>query len=265
MGRDGTLTRIVRSGIDFPAIVKVLDALPADGEPMPAFAERLLGDTKALADGPVRGLILRALAVWHQVPMPSGAEEERALWDLVGVVPDDLASQVLVLNVPASGGLLASWLTDAAAAGVPVRVTLHQLRLAPITVNCPELFVCENPAVLRAAVAHTSRPLICTEGVPSTAVHALLRAAGPDTTIRWRNDLDWTGVRLTSAALARYPKAMPWRMDGTTYEAHAATGVPLVGAPAATPWEPALALTMTETGRAVMEERILPLLLHDLS
>ncbi|MFG2038919.1 TIGR02679 domain-containing protein [Dactylosporangium sp. NPDC048998] len=263
--RDGTLTRIARGGIDFQAVVTVLDALPAAEEPMPAFAERLLGDTKALADGPLRGLTLRALASWHQVPVPAGAEEERALWDLAGVVPDDLASQVLVLNVPAGGGLLGSWLTDAAAARVPVRVTLHQLRLAPITLTCTEVFVCENPAVLRAAVAATSRPLICTEGVPSTAVHALLRAAGPDTVIRWRNDFDWTGVRLTGAALARYPTAVPWRMDAATYAAHAASGVRLSGTSTATPWEPALADMMIRSGRAVMEERILPLLLHDLS
>ncbi|MET7422412.1 TIGR02679 domain-containing protein [Dactylosporangium sp. NPDC005555] len=265
MLRDGTLTRIARSGTDLRAVITVLDALPAGEEPMPAFAERLLGDTKALADGPLRSLTLRALAVWHQVPVPTGAEEERALWDMVGVVPDDLASQVLVLNVPAVGGLLGSWLTEAAAARVPVRVTLHQLRLTPLTLTCREIFVCENPAVLRAAAAGTSRPLICTEGVPSTAVHTLLRAAGRDMPIRWRNDFDWAGVRLTGAALARYPNAVPWRMDAATYSANAAGGLALIGTPTATTWEPALAAAMVHTGRAVMEERVLPLLLQDLS
>lgn len=265
MLRDGTLTRIARSGIDLRAVITVLDALPAGEEPMPAFAERLLGDTKALADGPLRGLSLRALAAWHQLPVPTGAEAERTLWDLVGVVSDDLASQVLVLNVPADGGLLGSWLTDAAAARVPVRVTLHQLRLAPLTLTCRELFVCENPAVLRAAVTGTSRPLICTEGVPSTAVHTLLRAAGRDTVIHWRNDFDWAGVRLTGAALARYPNAVPWRMDTATYTADAAGGLALIGTPTETPWEPTLAAAMVRTGRAVMEERLLPLLLRDLS
>jgi uncharacterized protein (TIGR02679 family) len=197
--------------------------------------------------------------------VPAGAEQERALWDLVGVVSDDLASQVLVLNVPASGGLLGSWLTEAATARVPIRVTLHQLRLAPLTLTCPEIFVCENPAVLRAAAAGTSRPLICTEGVPSTALHTLLRAAGRDTMIRWRNDFDWAGVRLTAAALARYPNAVPWRMDTATYTTDAAGGVALIGTPTATPWEPPLAAAMVRSGRAVMEERLLPLLLHDLS
>ncbi|MFI5915466.1 TIGR02679 domain-containing protein [Dactylosporangium sp. NPDC051541] len=265
MRRDGTLTRIARGGIDLGAVLTVLDALPAAEEPMPAFAERLLGDTKALTDGPVRGLTLRALAAWHQVPVPAGAESERALWDLVGVVPDDLASQVLVLNVPAGGGLLGSWLTEAATARVPMRVTLHQLRLEPLTLTARELFVCENPAVLRAAAAGTSRPLICTEGVPSTALHTLLRAAAPDTVIRWRNDFDWAGVRLTAAALTRYPNAVPWRMDTATYTTNAADGLALIGTPTATPWDPSLAAAMIRSGRAVMEERLLPLLLQDLS
>jgi Protein of unknown function N-terminus (DUF3323) len=89
--RDGTLTRIVRAGLPFADVVAVLDALPAADEPMPAFAERVLGDTKALTDGFVRGLVLRALAGWHQAGAPpAGAEQERALWELAGVVPDDL-------------------------------------------------------------------------------------------------------------------------------------------------------------------------------
>jgi uncharacterized protein (TIGR02679 family) len=261
--RDGTLTRVVRAGLPFHSVVAVLDALPAADEPMPAFAERVLGDTKALADGFVRGLVLRAMAAWHELPAARGAEEERALWELAGVVPDDLASQVLVLGAPATGGPLGEWLTAAASAGVPFRVTLHQLRLAPLRLDCDEIFVCENPAVLRAAVGRATRPLVCTEGVPSAAVHALLRAARPATVIRWRNDFDWTGVRLTGAALARYGSATPWRMSAGDYRVLANRGAPLVGSPAATPWDPALAAAMGAAGRAVMEERLLDRLLAD--
>jgi uncharacterized protein (TIGR02679 family) len=265
MRRDGTLTRIVRSGLSFADVVAVLDNLPADEEPLPVFADRVLDDTKALHDPMLRGLVLRALAVWQGTAAPAGAEQERALWESVGVVLDDLASQVLVLNLPAHGGLLGSWLTDASRAGVPMRVTLHQLRLAPLALDCAELFVCENPAVLRAAAAYRdrSRPLVCTEGVPSAAVHALLRFA-PVATIRWRNDFDWSGVRITAAALARYPNAIPWRMDSTTYHRAATSGPALLGTPAPTPWDPPLAGAMRETGRAVMEERLLPHLLGDL-
>ena len=262
--RDGTVTRIVRGRLPFADVVAVLDALPAADEPLPALAERILGDTKALADGFVRGLVLRAVARWHELGAASGAEQERALWELAGVVPDDLASQVLVLGVPATGGVVGHWLTSAASAGVPFRVTLHQLRLAPLALDCDEVFVCENPAVLRAAAARPSRPLVCTEGAPSAAVHALLRAARPGTRIRWRNDFDWTGVRLTAAALARYPDAAAWRMAATDYVDAATTGMPLLGSAAATPWDPRLAAAMRTTGRAVMEERMLGELLSDL-
>lgn len=266
MRRDGTLTRAIRGGAPFPDVVRVLDALPAADEPMPVFADRVLDDPKALAEPMVRGLVLRALAAWHGVPVPSGAEPERALWELAGVVPDDLASQVLVLGAPASGGLVGSWLTEAGRAGVPLRVTLHQLRLAPLHLECAEIFVCENPAVLRAAAASLGagcRPLVCTEGVPSAAVHALLRAAPEGAVIRWRNDFDWVGVRLTAAALARYPGAVPWRMACADYHP-AATGPALAGTPAGTPWDPALRNAMRDAGRAVMEERLVDQLLTDL-
>ncbi|MDT4995107.1 MAG: hypothetical protein QOH97_4999 [Actinoplanes sp.] len=262
--RDGTVTRIVRANLPFAAVVAVLDALPAADEPLPALAERVLGDTKALADGFVRGLVLRALAGWYDLSAAPGAEQQRALWELAGVVPDDLASQVLVLGVAATGGVLGEWLTSAAAAAVPFRVTLHQLRLAPLALDCAEIFVCENPAVLRAAAARPSRPLVCTEGVPSVAVHALLRAARPGTRIWWRNDFDWTGVRLTAAALARYPESRVWRMTTADYAGAATAGVPLLGSPVATPWDPGLAAAMRTTGRAVMEERLLDELVHDL-
>jgi uncharacterized protein (TIGR02679 family) len=265
MRRDGTLTRVVRGRLPFPDVVAVLDALPAAEEPMPVFAERVLGNTKALADGPMRTLVLRALGTWQGLGVPGDAEQERALWELVGVIPDDLASQALVLNVPATGGLVGSWLTSAAAAHVPVRVTLHQLRLAPLALDVEAIFVCENPAVLRAAAGAASRPLACVEGAPSAAAHALLRATRPGTVIHWRNDFDWTGVRLTAAALTRYPRAVPWRMGAADYRSAApGTGPRLVGAAAETPWDPDLAEEMRRADVAVMEERLLDVLLDDL-
>ena len=145
-----------------------------------------------------------------------------------------------------------------------MRVTLHQLRLAPLVLDCDEIFVCENPAVVRAAASRPSRPLVCTEGVPSVAVHALLRAARPGTRMCWRNDFDWAGVRLTAAALTRYPGAVPWRMTAADYIDAAPNGLPLVGRPVVTPWDPELAAAMRQNGRAVMEERLLDELLDDL-
>ena len=148
---------------------------------------------------------------------------------------------------------------------MPFRVNLHQLRLAPLTLPATDVFVCENPAVLRAAAGRATAPLICTEGVPAAAVHALLSRRVPGTVIRWRNDFDWTGVRLTAAALARYPEAVPWRMSGADYLAAAALGLPLTGTAAATAWDPSLAAVMTDAGRSVMEERLIGTLLADIA
>lgn len=266
ISRDGTLTRIVRTGLDFPSVIRVLDALPAADEPLPAFADRLLDDTKGLGDTATRSLLLRAIATWQGLDMPASAGHERALWESVGVIPDDLASQVLVLNVRAHGGLVGGWLTQAADAGIPMRLTLHQLRLVPLAVESPAVFVTENPAILRAActaLGATAPAMICTEGVPSAAVHRLLRAV---TAPLWvRNDFDWPGVRMTAAALSRYPQARPWRMTADDYRSAAESGQPLTGTPAQTPWDPPLGDAMVAAGRAVMEERLLPRLIDDLT
>jgi uncharacterized protein (TIGR02679 family) len=263
---DGTLTRLLRSGRDLGSVLRVIEALPVVDEPMPVFAERVLGDTKALAEPTTKSLAIRALAAWQQVEVPRTAELERDLWESVGIVPDDLASQVLVLNLPARGGRVGEWLTEAAASSMPMRITLYQLRSAPLSIDAAEIFVTENPAVLRAAVAlgAATPPLVCTEGVPSVAVHRLL-AAAPDAVLRWRNDFDWPGVRMLTAARGRYgDRLAPWRMSAADYLSAVGEGLALAGPPAATPWDPTLAEAMRRCGRAVMEERLLPMLLTDL-
>jgi hypothetical protein len=82
--------------------------------------------------------------------------------------------------------------------------------------------------------------------------------------IRWRNDFDWTGVRLTAGALHRYPNAIPWRMSSADYRSVGGPGPALLGTPTSTPWDPPLAETMRGEGYAVMEERLLDALLADL-
>ena len=126
--------------------------------------------------------------------------------------------------------------------------------------------MCENPAVLRAAAGQLgagSAPLVCTEGQPSAACHALLAAAAGR--IHWRGDFDWTGLRTTAMAIDRYG-AVPWRMNSSDYLTALDEGEsePLKGPPAASPWEPGLAEAMARHGRAIMEERLIPVLLEDL-
>lgn len=172
---------------------------------------------------------------------------------------------MLVLNVPVEGGIVGEWTIQAAELGIPLRLTLHQLRLAELRCRADRIYICENPAVLRLAAERlgpSSAPLVCTEGVPSAAVHRLL-ATAPDAELHWRNDFDWTGVRLTAAALRRYPNARPWRMSAADYGA-AIPGIALSGPRALTPWDPELSDAMARKGRAVMEESLLHSLLADL-
>jgi uncharacterized protein (TIGR02679 family) len=276
ISRDGSLTRLLRRGQGhlLAQVTAVLEQLSADTEDpavlLTALAEKVTGDARALAGTPLAGLVLRALALREGIPAPAGREAERSLWAAAGVVTDDLASQVLVLNIRAVGEPLGRWLTDAAGAGEPFRVTLHQLTAAPIMPLSIDLHVCENSAVLRSAAGQLgaeSAPLVCTEGEPSVACYRLLQAAtATGTRIHWHGDFDWPGLRATATAIRRLG-ATPWRMGAEDYRAALAAGAtePLRGPQAPSLWDPRLAEAMHSSGRAAAEERLLAALLSDLA
>ena len=144
---DGTVTRLVRGGgTDLIRLaVAVLDELPAATEPLPALAERVTGDTKALTGTRLARLVLRALALREVSAQSDGGasalarvEIQRALWEAAGVIPDDLASQVLVLGLAAAPcDPLGRWLSEAADEGAPFRVTLQQLVSMPLRRRSP--------------------------------------------------------------------------------------------------------------------------------
>jgi uncharacterized protein (TIGR02679 family) len=273
----GTLARLYGRGeLDLlVTAAEVLAALPDDGLPLPVLAARVTGDTKALGATTLAGLVLKALALRAGEPPPRTATERRALWESVGVVPDDLASQVLVLNLPVTGGLLAGWLDQAAGDGLPVRVTLQQLTRHPFRVARPQpVYVCENPAVLRAAAERLgagSAPLVCLEGRPSVAATRLLTAlADGGCALHCHGDLDWAGVQIAASVLSSLPAA-PWRMAATDYldavpqdVEHPRASLEAGGA-VATPWDPELARTMRRVGQVVYEEDVLADLLADLA
>lgn len=275
--RDGTVVRLVNRSntVQLEQAVRTLEFLEARQTdstpiPLPVLADTITRDTKALNKGTLANLVLRALADKAGTPVPAKAEDVRDLWDRFAVVVDDLASRVLVLNLPARGDGLGAWLTDAARLGVPFQVTLHQLATLPIEVRIEELFVCENPAVLRRAAEELGPacpPLVCTEGRPSTAFHRLarvVRAGGA--VMRYHGDFDWPGVDMADQILRRYA-ALPWRMGTEDYRRALSQGIEhiaLKGATRATPWEPALADAMKEAGAAAYEESCLEPLLEDL-
>ncbi len=274
--QDGTLTRLATQGdagilAQGVRVLEFLEARPAGAGPiaLPALAAQITGDTKALNHGTVVGtLVLRALAVRAGAARPGSAAERRDLWDRAGVLVDDLASRVLVLNLPAEGEGLGEWLTGAARCGTPFQVTLHQLTAHPIQVACPRIFVCENPAVLRRACAELGAacpPLVCTEGRPSTAFHRLVGlAVGAGAELWYHGDFDWPGVAIAADVIARYG-GRPWRMGASDYLPAASEGVRLTGEPVKAPWDPGLIEAMRATGHAVYEETLGDQLLADLA
>jgi uncharacterized protein (TIGR02679 family) len=285
VARDGTVTRLIRRGNGhlLGQAAAVLDRLPALSDPpgpaagdgdfggllLPAVAESVTGDATALSGTSLAGLVLRALAHRDGVAPPVTRSDERARWAAAGVVADDLASQVLVLNVRAGGEPLGRWLTEAADAGEPFRVTLHQLSAMPVVPLGMDIFVCENPAVLHATADELgphSAPLVCAEGEPSAACNRLVHAAARSgSRIHWRNDFDWEGLRIMAAAIRRFD-AQPWRMSTDDYLAalEGEDAGRLKGATADSPWDTRLAKEMVHAGYAVPEERLLPALLDDL-
>jgi uncharacterized protein (TIGR02679 family) len=281
LAADGTLTRLVNTGetAEVRQATRVLEwieqriELKAAPAQLPELAATITGDTKALNHGTILAtLVLRALALRLGAARPKTTEERRDLWDRSGVIVDDLASRVLVLNLPAAGDGLGEWLTSAKAHGAPFYVTLHQLVTMPITVR-PRQFVraSENPAVLRRAAGELgpdAEPLICTEGQPSTAFHriaaAITRTGGR---LAYHGDFDWPGIAIANGIITRY-NARPWRLGTADYESavkNHAGSVSLAGTPQPTPWETSLATSMIAHGLAVYEESVADALLADLT
>jgi uncharacterized protein (TIGR02679 family) len=274
---DGTVTRLVNIGEQarLAHAVGVLEYLAGRADLpvlLPALAAEVTGDTKALNHGTFAStLVLRALALKAGRPRPESAGERRELWEASDVVTDDLASRVLVLNLPVPGLGLGEWLTGAARLGVPFYVTLHQLMTMPPDVSAAVVHVCENPAVLRRAAADlgaSSAALLCTEGQPSAAFNQLASAivAGRGE-LRYHGDFDWHGVAIAHSVIIRHA-ARPWRMGAADYLAGVrsdAEHVALTGTPQATPWDSGLSEVMTSVGRAVYEESVADTLIADLA
>lgn len=279
LAADGTLTRLVtaREADQVRQAARVLEWVQRRNELKAAPAQlaelsaTITGDPKALNPGTgLAALVLRALAFRLGVQRPKTAEERRDLWDRNGIIVDDLASRVLVLNLAAGGDGLGEWLTSAKEHGMPFYVTLHQLVTMPITVGRPcRVYVCENAVVLRRAAATLgagAQPLVCTEGQPSTAFHRLAgvvtKAGGA---LSYHGDFDWCGVAIATGIITRHG-AQPWRLGATDYEDAVSEGAArLAGTPQPTPWDPSLADLMRAHGRAVYEESVANRLIADLA
>ncbi|MEU7596693.1 TIGR02679 family protein [Streptomyces sp. NPDC039022] len=255
----------------------VLAELPAQAEPLPVFAARVLdGHAHALDDGtPLSTLVLRALATLYDTASPQSAADRRALWTRAGVADDALSATVLVAGLrPAGDGPLARMTRLCADAGQAASLTLAQLRspgrFALAAGPAPVVHAVENPSILALAVHRFGPdcpPLVCTSGWPNSAAIQLLRLlADHGATLRYHGDFDGEGVRIAAYVLDK-TSARPWRMTAADYRT-AAARYPL-GPPAGriteAPWDAELATAMAEHGCAVVEELVGEMLVKDLA
>jgi uncharacterized protein (TIGR02679 family) len=238
-------------------------------------AERVTGTAHGLDDDTLLArLILRGIARSRGEEFPRDARARRELWEAAGVATDQVSSTVLTYGlVPLGDDWPARLLRERSLAMTETHLTMRDLRriewrLAPGT----EIFVCENPRVVEAAMdAACRRPLVCTSGNPTTTVLALLDAlTGAGAQLAYRGDFDWPGIAMANRIIRRYT-ARPWRMSATDYEEHVriardrATPLqPLSGQPGVAEWDPELAPAMQTLGVGIQEESVLELLLMDL-
>lgn len=271
--RSGLLRRASDDGADLVArAAHIVAAMPAltGGPPVGVteLAARHGGPRGAHAlDAGHRltALVLRAAATLVDAPYPRTAAERRALWAEVGVVPDRVSATVLVVNLrPHSHHLVARQLRERTEAGLPAHICAADLATGPLTPETPtDVYVCENPRVLEAALAaRTTSTLVCTQGNPTTTVLDLLSgltAAG--CRLHYRGDFDWPGIAIANRVMGT-TGARPWCFDRATYRAVVDRYglhdlVPLTGRPVTATWDQPLGETMTAAGVAVHEELLL--------
>jgi uncharacterized protein (TIGR02679 family) len=263
-------------------LARVLERLPAGGEPLGSFAARVLGHAHDLDDGrPLTTLVLGAARVIGRLAEPEPGEGQsaqwrREVWAGVGLLRDDLSNTVLTLGLPGDDQTVTGQvLRLLQGAGQPAVLTLRQLVMNP-----PDLFaraalegrvirICENPVLLSVAAQRLGSgcaPLICTGGQPGVAVMHLLRALhAAGARLSYHGDFDWGGLRIANVLFRRLP-VTPWRFDAAAYRADTASrsGRPLSPPAATASWDAELALAMTQIGTAVEEEHVLDDLLGDL-
>jgi len=259
---------IGRTREELEKVLEVLARLPAAGQPLPKFADEVLGDTHALDEGKrCANLVLKALVAIYDAPAPVDAPERRALWERAGIADDQLSSTVLAAGLRTRGGVVSGILELCADAGLAAPLTLQQLRATTaLTSAPPEVWVFENPSVLALALDRFGErcpPLVCTSGWPSSAGILLLnRLLATGSALYYHGDFDGEGLRIAANVVAR-TGATPWRMTSADYLAAVADGPP-VGRVTSVPWDPQLAGHLTDAGRTVPEERLAMALLDEI-
>ena len=272
LARDGSLKRLVRGDLAMAGrlverAIRVVSRDPREEVLLANLAAAVAGDSHALDRGqPLATLCLRAIATLHGIDGQQSAGARRKAWAAIGVIIDDLSAPVLVFNLcAAAGSPLEAVLALHREQGQPAFLTYRQLQGGQPVGDV--VFVCENPSVVSAAARELGpqcRPLVCTNGQPTSATHLLLsqlRRAGAD--LRCHADFDWAGLRIVEQ-LVREHGAVPWRMTAADYGGIEGS-VRLEAQFFVTDWEPELGDCLRARGTAVFEEQVIRLLIEDLA
>jgi len=207
---------------DLLTALAALDGVPAE-TPYRVFSVRVFNDSKrfeALAGA------LTTLARRHQAALQSFSSEEvlrelnlvanpghlylHGSWELVG-----------------DSGQIVSLREFEPSVGIPAA---QAARLRRVRVDAPRVIGVENLTSFYELIRSSRSPLaaVCLWGNPSPACRHLLRCLPEEVPFHVWADLDYGGLNLLAQLRERVnPRALPYRMDIETLEAHAAWAKPL--------------------------------------
>lgn len=275
-GSADDLEQHVRQGLD------VLARLPVQGVPLAVLAAEVTGDAHALDRSATLGsLVTSGLRYLEVLPVdvPNGPASGgvnlpwREAWSRVGVVCDDVSASVLVLNLEltSSEGPATSAVEQHRRVGMPLRLTLQQLRSESFNIPADAVVrSCENPSVVVQAASSLgarSAPLICSDGSANSAVDELVRQVrSSGARVAHHGDFDWGGVSITNVLIDKHEVDL-WRFSTLDYlEVCDLGSVPLTPPefPIVASWDPGLVPAMHSAGRCVFEEQVIQTLISDL-
>lgn len=263
----------------------VLRRLPAPGLPRAQLAAQVLGNAHALDAGwPVASLVLASwrhaeITVSHRdaamepdlnVPAegdaPPSEERARDTWARAGVLVNELARPVLVLNLPMYAATLS-------APGEPAYLSLRRLLREPPAwaIQDRPVYVCENPnllAIVADRLGADCAPLVCTDGMPAAAQRTLLgQLTSAGARLYYHGDFDWPGLQIANHVMRSW-RAQPWQMSTQDYET-AVQAAPhrqrdLASAEITAAWDRWLAPSMRRHSLAIAEEAVAERLIEDL-
>lgn len=227
-------------------------------------AARLFGSAHAL-DRQTKLAAATERALRHSIGPEGDTLAGRALWEAAGIAADSVSAPVLTWGLrPLGTSPLAKMLTGAAAASLPIHVSLRALRAHPVeAVAGTPVLVVENPSVIENA-ADGSVPfgLVCTNGNPTSAVVELIdQLASNGADLHYHGDFDAAGIAICRRMRDR--GCMPWMMSAADYlgavQRAKTQGVhlPRDSADAGpTPWDPVLETEFDQRRCVVHEELV---------